>query len=141
LHPKYLDSKGIVALWREGLLALAVLRGNTTGYTKHPQLERFREQTNPIETMKGYLWHIFLEAKARGYQFNPVKIQHRKKVRQVRVTTGQLRYELEHLRNKLRTRNPAKHDEIDRLKVPEPHPLFLPIPGEIERWEKHRGEF
>jgi hypothetical protein len=25
LHPKYLDARGLVALWREGLLAQAVL--------------------------------------------------------------------------------------------------------------------
>ena len=27
LHPEYLDSRGLVALWREALLAQAVLRG------------------------------------------------------------------------------------------------------------------
>ncbi|HEU5178767.1 MAG TPA: pyrimidine dimer DNA glycosylase/endonuclease V, partial [Burkholderiales bacterium] len=27
LHPKYLDARGLVALWREALLAQAVLRG------------------------------------------------------------------------------------------------------------------
>ena len=32
LRPKYLDSQGLVALWREGLLAQAVLRGKTRGY-------------------------------------------------------------------------------------------------------------
>ena len=29
LHPKYLDARGLVALWREGLLAQAVLKGQT----------------------------------------------------------------------------------------------------------------
>lgn len=42
VHPKYLDVRGLVALWREGLLAQAVLRGRTKGYLHHPQLERFR---------------------------------------------------------------------------------------------------
>ena len=136
MHPKYLDSKGIVALWREGLLALAVLRGNTKGYTRHPQLERFRREKNPIESMKCYLWHISLEAGSRGYKFNPAKIQKRENVQPVKVTAGQLLYELEHLRKKLRTRSPEKYDEIEPLKVPDPHPLFKRIPGQIEAWEK-----
>ena len=41
LHPKYLDARGLVALWREALLAQAVLRGETRGYRHHPQLARF----------------------------------------------------------------------------------------------------
>jgi hypothetical protein len=138
LHPKYLDAKGIVALWREGLLALAVLQGTTKGYIKHPQLERFRRGKEPIESMKCYLWHIFLEATARGYRFNPSKIQNRKNVPPISVTAGQLIFELEHLRKKLRTRNPEKYDEIDPLKEPEPHPVFIRIPGQIEAWEKTR---
>ena len=32
LHPKYLDPQGLVALWREALLARAVLQGKTRGY-------------------------------------------------------------------------------------------------------------
>ncbi len=31
LHPRYLDAKGLVALWREALLAQAVLKGQTKG--------------------------------------------------------------------------------------------------------------
>ncbi|WP_245747334.1 pyrimidine dimer DNA glycosylase/endonuclease V [Frateuria terrea] len=41
-HPKHLDRQGLLALWREGLLARAVLRGQTRGYRQHPPLERFR---------------------------------------------------------------------------------------------------
>jgi len=41
LHPKYLDTKGLVALWRDALLARHVLQGKTTGYKNHPQLNRF----------------------------------------------------------------------------------------------------
>ncbi len=33
LHPQYLDRQGLVALWREGLLAQEVLRGQTRGAT------------------------------------------------------------------------------------------------------------
>jgi hypothetical protein len=38
LHPQYLDPAGLVAVWREGLLARAVFAGQTTGYKHHPQL-------------------------------------------------------------------------------------------------------
>ena len=47
LHPRYLDARGLVALWREALLAQKVLRGKTRGYRAHPQLQRFREQADP----------------------------------------------------------------------------------------------
>jgi hypothetical protein len=36
LHPRYLDRQGLLALWREGLLAQAVLSGKTRGYLNHP---------------------------------------------------------------------------------------------------------
>ena len=43
LHPSYLDSAGLVALWQEGLLARKVLSSQTKGYIHHPQLHRFRK--------------------------------------------------------------------------------------------------
>lgn len=48
LHPSYLDAVGLVALWREGLLARKVLQGQTKGYIHHPQLFRFRETETPF---------------------------------------------------------------------------------------------
>jgi len=54
LHPSYLDPQGLVAVWREGLLAQAVLRGQTTGYTRHPQLARFRG-AGALGAMAAYL--------------------------------------------------------------------------------------
>ena len=47
LHPALLDRAGIVACWRESLLAQAVLAGRTRGYTRHPQLARFRAHPEP----------------------------------------------------------------------------------------------
>jgi hypothetical protein len=55
LHPKYLDGQGLVALWREALLARAVLRGETRGYTRHPQLDRFKEHPHPRLAINSYL--------------------------------------------------------------------------------------
>lgn len=63
LHPKYLDVKGLVALWREGLLARAVLKGKTKGYTNHTQLIRFKKQKNPVLFLDTFLNQVYLESK------------------------------------------------------------------------------
>jgi hypothetical protein len=140
LHPSYLDSKGLVALWREGLLALAVLEGRTRGYRHHPQLTRFRGEKSPADTMKRYLWFVYLESISRGYHFDPAKIGNRKKCSALHVTTGQLRFELEHLKKKLQKRDPARHATIDQVKLPKPHPLFVRVAGPVEPWEKVAGK-
>jgi len=136
LHPRYLDSLGLVAVWREGLLALEVLKGNTTGYTHHPQLARFRDAKEPVESMKCYLSHIYQESVARGYNFNSTKIAGAKKMKKLKVTTGQLSYELKHLKRKLKNRHQSKYRELEGLQLPEPHPLFRTVAGDIEEWEK-----
>lgn len=65
IHPKYLDARGLVALWRETLLAQKVLQGDTKGYKNHPQLIRFNEQTDPVAHLATYLRFIHLEAVRR----------------------------------------------------------------------------
>jgi hypothetical protein len=74
LHPKYLDAKGLVALWREGLLARAVLRGATKGYRHHPQLECFRAHASPRAAINICLKAVAIEAEKRGYLFDRQKI-------------------------------------------------------------------
>jgi hypothetical protein len=136
LHPRYLDQKGLVAVWREGLLALEVLRGNTKGYRYHPQLERFRAELEPVESMKCYLRYVYLESIERGYHFNPTKIADFKQVPLLRVTVGQLSYELRHLKGKLMIRNPSRLTMLDGIDIPEPHPLLTAVAGDVEEWEK-----
>jgi hypothetical protein len=101
LHPKYLDAKGLVALWREALLAQAVLMGRTKGYTKHPQLERFRESADPEGAIADYLCVVFDESLRRGYHFSAGKIGPVTSLQVISVTTGQLWYEFDHLQKKL----------------------------------------
>ena len=48
VHPSQLDRAGLVACWRETLLAQAVLSGRTQGYQNHPQLVRFRATAEPL---------------------------------------------------------------------------------------------
>ncbi len=140
LHPKYLDSKGLVALWREGLLARAVLKGKTKGYTNHPQLIRFKKQEHPIVFLDTYLDHVYLEANEREYNFNREKIGFELTSKQIPVTQGQILYELEHLLRKLKQRDQNKYQEVtkmlDQKDSPIPNPLFNVIPGNIEFWEK-----
>jgi hypothetical protein len=136
LHPRYLDSSGLVALWREGLLAQAVLLGRTRGYRHHPQLIRFRDCGAPVEAIAQYLRVVHEEAKQRGFRFDGRKIARRLAVNVIEVRRGQVAYEWEHLHAKLEKRAPNWLREIDRTRRPEVHPLFRVVPGPIESWEK-----
>ncbi|PVX51079.1 hypothetical protein C7377_1412 [Balneicella halophila] len=136
LHPKYLDAKGLVALWRETLLAKNVLENKTKGYRNHPQLLRFKATEKPVATINFYLSVIYEEANIRGYRFNKEKIGAFKEVEKIAVTSGQLNYEKEHLLRKLDQRDYAKYKQFKDLDLFEVHPLFYIVSGEIESWEK-----
>ena len=136
LHPQHLDRIGLVACWRETLLAQAVLAGLTKGYRQHPQLERFRATAEPLEAIGAYLGGLSNEADARGYNFNPSKILSRPApAPRMTVTDGQLEYEWRHLGAKLEMRSPADAERW-RAGAPTAHPLFVVCPGEIEAWER-----
>ncbi|MBI3713806.1 MAG: DNA lyase [Burkholderiales bacterium] len=136
LHPQYLDPQGLVALWRETLLAQAVLRGETKGYKNHPQLDRFRACQHPLSAIAIYLQHVHRESVTRGYRFDESKIHAPEKSVIISVTTGQLLYEQNHLMNKLSARNPDRYAQLLALTNFEPHPLFELCEGELEPWER-----
>lgn len=136
LHPKYLDARGLVALWREGLLAQKVLRGQTDGYRHHPQLIRFRDQSSDVGAIAEYLRAVHDESLARGYRFEGRKIGRAQSRRLIRVTRGQVDYEWEHLMKKLTRRDPARRTSLRRVRRPDLHPLFRIVPGSLETWEK-----
>jgi len=136
LHPKYLDARGLVALWREGLLAQAVLRGKTNGYVRHPQLLRFKEQPSPVAFIAEYLRVVHGEAVRRGYHFAAAKISRSRAHGRLRVTRGQLEFEWRHLLGKLRSRDPKLHARLAILKNPQPHPLLRVVRGDVAQWEK-----
>jgi hypothetical protein len=139
LHPRYLDPQGLVALWREALLARAVLGGGTGGYRNHPQLERFRAHSTPRSAISSYLQGIHAEAVVRGYSFDRSKIGRARVGAPVLVTAGQIEYEWNHLLRKLAVRNPALHEQWRAISVPECHPMFRVQPGPIESWERVNG--
>ena len=138
LHPRYLDSKGLVALWREGLLAQAVLQGQTKGYRNHPQLQRFRDNPKPEAFIARYLKTVYDEACRRGYSFDSSKLMTAAGGRTISVTQGQLGFERAHLQKKLQVRDPkwlAQHPISDVV-----HPLFHIVPGGVEDWERARDD-
>jgi hypothetical protein len=136
LHPGYLDAKGLTAVWREALLAREVLRGKTRGYRQHPQLERFRAQPHPLAAIEYYLRGIYQESTLRGYRFDGRKLRARLRCSRMHVTQGQLSFERKHLARKLKSRDPARWRALLRLDKPKAHPLFRPVPGGIEPWER-----
>ena len=136
LHPQYLDPQGLVALWREALLARAVLGGSTRGYRSHPQLERFRAHSAPSSAISSYLQGVHAEAVVRGYSFDRSKVGRARTQAPVLVTEGQVQYEWDHLLHKLAVRNPELHERWHVISVPECHPMFRVVPGPIESWER-----
>lgn len=134
LHPMYLDAKGLVALWREGLLARKVLRGMTKGYTHHPQPQRFRKK--PIAVIDEYLRVVYDESLARGYTFNARKIGPSFSKSKLSVSRGQLGFEWDHLKAKLRKRDRARYETLKKITRPKAHPAFKVVQGKIAPWEK-----
>lgn len=135
LHPQYLDTKGLVALWRETLLAKHVLEGRTKGYKNHPQLDRFKKATDPLSAINYYLSVVYEEAVTRNYRFDREKIDWNFEKNKISVTDGQMQYEAEHLLRKLAVRDMDKYHTLKPLLKLEPHPLFKIRKGDIEAWE------
>lgn len=140
IHPKYLDRIGLVALWRESLLARKVLSGETKGYKSHPQLETFREHRSPMNLIDAYLLAVWEEGDRRGFRFDrsklPENVEGAGLSAQPTVTTGQLTFELAHLLAKLASRDKAKFGELNGIAFPLPNPVFTVVDGPIEPWER-----
>lgn len=139
IHPKYLDKHGLIALWREGLLAQKVLNGEISSYHENAQIERFREYDNPLKAIGSYLSFIASEGARRGYRLSHEKILYPNFDKDVLpVNDGQLIFEMQHLRNKLKIRDAVKCREIKNLPEVEPHPLFNLTSGGVMSWEKSK---
>ena len=136
VHPKYLDRIGLVALWRETLLAKHVLEGRSKGYNNHPQLDRFKNTDKPVDSINQYLSIVYQDAVKRGYHFNKDKITWKFKKTKITVTTGQLKYEVSHLLKKLKKRDIQTYIKLKENKKFDVHPMFQVIDGSVENWEK-----
>lgn len=149
LHPHYLDSKGLVAAWREGLLAKAVLEDKTKGYKNHPQLDRFKAADMPLEAINIYLGCLHQEAVFRGYNFdgsklNPVSVEYTY-TNPMQVTKEQVAYEAMLLAVKIWNRKDRRtQEDIDRIMDLVNDKIeylwlgdnFELVGGQIEPWEK-----
>ena len=135
IHPGYLDTKGLVALWRESLLAQSVLLGRTIGYQSHPQLTRFKATQDPVGAIADYLRCVADEADKRGYNFDRSKIVDKRFNGTIPVTKGQVEYELGHLSEKLQKRAPELNALLNSDKTIKLHPCFILVEGEVENWE------
>ncbi|GAT73001.1 pyrimidine dimer DNA glycosylase/DNA-(apurinic or apyrimidinic site) lyase [Microbacterium sp. HM58-2] len=139
LHPQYLDRQGLLACWRETLLAQAVLAGRTRGYDRHPQLERFRASADPLAAVASYLHAVAHEADARGYRFDRTRVDlSGAGADAIDVTTGQMALEWAHLSGKLAVRDPERLSRWGELTAPEAHPLFRIVDGPVAGWERAR---
>lgn len=127
---------GLVALWREGLLAQKVLLGQTKGYQSHPQLARFRACSDPVLTIGSYLSDVAKEADRRGYRFDHAKIAVSADCAKINIQRGQIDYEWAHLLKKLQARAPDMYEVNKDLRRPASHPLFKIVPGGIADWER-----
>jgi hypothetical protein len=136
LHPRYLDPQGLVALWREALLARAVLGGRTQGYRHHPQVTRFRAHRRPHAAISTYLAAVHAEAEHRGYAFDAAKIGPARCDEAMFVTRGQVEHEWRHLLLKLSRRSPEYYRRWRSLRTPDVHPLMRGCAGGIEPWER-----
>ncbi len=132
IHPKYLDCRGLTALWREALLAKKVLQGKTRKYANHPQLDRFRG--NPLSFINSYLLGVWKESDRRFYEFDKRKIGKTTR-KKMKVNKGQVEYEFKHLKRKLKKREPGRYRELLKVKRIEVHPLFVVKKGPAEAWE------
>jgi hypothetical protein len=114
-----------------------VLLGRTRGYTRHPQLQRFRAATDPEASIGAYLRAVADEATARGYSFEAARIiASERTVPRIAETKGQLLYEWKHLGRKLQRRSPVWYRDRVADVQPTTHPLFRIVAGGVRDWER-----
>jgi hypothetical protein len=125
-----------VALWREALLAQAILKGQTKAYARHPQLIRFRQSRTPIRAIAAYLRIVHAEGSRRGFKFDIDKIARGGPVECMVVMRGQIEYEWDHFMAKLLKRDIQRFIHLKSVRKIDSHPLFKIIQGGVEDWEK-----
>jgi len=134
LDPQYLDRQGLLAVWREAKLAQKVLQNKTKGYKNHPQLERFKNTSRPVNYINAYLLTIWQESQNRGYNFS--KLRNIRPVKRIETTKDQLDYEFNHLLTKLKIRDKKRYQELKNLKKIKANSLFRIVKGKIASWER-----
>lgn len=141
-HPKYLDNVGLSRQINEGVLGLKALSGQQKMWQNHPQLDRFKKMTglHPQKTYQLYMLPVIHEWRIRKLAGISVMLPEPKPTpKLMNVTIEQIKYEWIHYINKLcsqKNRDLELGKRLNLIPVPDPHPLFEIIDGEIEQWEK-----
>ena len=101
-------------------------------------MERFKQHAKPLEAIGFYLFHIYKEGRRRGYRFKKDKIiRINKSIKLIKVTQGQVSFEIRHLAAKLKKRDRESFSRILKIKRIKLHSLFVSAKGDREPWEKH----
>lgn len=117
-------------------MAKKVLEGKTKANQNHPQLLRFKKYQNPLVAINAYLYQIYQEAKRRGYNFNPEKMEMVALKKIMPVPKGQVDFEFSHLLNKLKRRDRKKYKELRKVTRIAVNPIFRVEKGGMADWEK-----
>lgn len=136
IHPKYLDVKGLGGLWREALLARKIFLGEASAYKNHPQLNRFKDVSDPLSAINTYLLYVYKESCSRGYCFDKKRFSGPFRKTKIPIPKGQILHEISHLKKKLKLRSKEKYRQLLKVKRIEPHPLFRIVKGKVADWEK-----
>lgn len=136
IHPKYLDGIGLVSAWREGIGARNIIAENKIGYSRHPQLDRFRSKS--VDFLNAYLYFLNEEAEKRGYKFDKSKIaSFSLKGDRIPVNKGQVEYEFKLLQHKLSVRNKEVYAVNKKVRNIQVIPIYRILPSsKIEDWER-----
>lgn len=133
IHPSHLDRAGLLACWREGLLARRV-RASTVpiGYANHPQLHRWPD----VATLDAYLHGLVDEAEVRGYRFDRTKLGARINTSPIPVSTGQVDFEAGRLVSKMWARGGRPRAPLSPGAI-QVHPIFTIYSSDkVEEWER-----
>jgi hypothetical protein len=136
VHPCYLDTRGLGALWNETLVGRNSLRRREGGWYRHSQLNRFRDLPDADDILASYLELVYFESVARGFNYDRDLIGPVRKcfLQVIEVTEGQVKHELALLRGRLEKRAPGHLRRWPRRQVI--NPIFRVVPGDRADWDK-----
>lgn len=147
IHPKYCDTPRLNGMWREGLLAKAVIEGTTPkgGYRKHSQAERLKVHPDPVKLINHILYEVWKVAQERGFKYDIKKLNKRivdePLSTKLEVTRGQIEYEFNFMQHKIGavdTRYKINTEEVRKNGI-EVNPCFKIVPGDIMDFEKEKN--
>lgn len=142
ISPESLDRQDLVSLWRESLLARKAIEKKNKDYENQPQLRRHKDSFNPLTNINYYLSSVHEEAQKRGYDVDAKKIALLKnKMKDTKVSNGQVNYEFKHILKKLEDRDYGEFSKIKEAGMGsiKTNKTFKVVQGNVESWEKAKN--